>query len=104
MVQLSDDDQPVKTQEANESDGLMQQAGMLCRSPRFQTWIHERALTDIEERDVWGESEEEHTARVLKKLCGIDSRRELRSNADARRVFTELCDAYIEEVEDATGR
>jgi len=103
MVQLSDDDQPMKTKESIESDANIQQAGMLCRSPRFQTWIHQRALTDIEERDVWGESEEDHTVRVLTKLCGISSRKELATDLEGRKIFKELCDAYIEEVENASG-
>jgi len=99
MVQLSDDDQPVKTKDASESDALIQQAGMLCRSSRFQEWIHEYMQTDPEERDVWGENEEQHTARLLRKACDIESRSELKEDMGARQKFETLCQSFIDEVE-----
>lgn len=99
LVQLNDENEPVKTKESVEGDGLVQQAGMLCRSSRFQDWIHKYMNHDPEERDVWGENEEEHTARLVRLACAISSRSELRSNLKARESFKILYESFINHVE-----
>jgi len=103
LVQLNDENEPVKTAEAVEHDSVIQQAAMLCRSVRFQTWLHDYMAFDPEERDVWGENEEEHTARLLRLACGIQSRSELRDNEDARTRFNHISHMFLKFVEN-TGK
>ncbi len=95
LVELNDDNEPVKTEGAVESDGLIQQAGMLCRSARFQTWIsslyEEKGMDD----GVWGDSDEEAAARLLRHACAIGSRAELRTNKAARESFTKIYDSFM---------
>ncbi|MCP1679428.1 hypothetical protein [Kerstersia gyiorum] len=51
-------------------------AGRLCRQPSFQAFL--------------GVSDEPGAAKVLRKHCGIDSRRELDFNKDSAALFHEL--------------
>ena len=99
IVQLNDENEPVMKTDSVEVNAMIQQAGMLCRSKRFQSWIHDYLRVDPEERDVWGESEEEHTARLLRQTCQIESRSELRSNPDAKRTFEEIYAAFMQSIE-----
>tara|TARA_Y100000590_G_scaffold446319_1_gene579843 strand:+ start:1843 stop:2313 length:471 start_codon:yes stop_codon:yes gene_type:complete len=100
LVQLNDENEPVKTKDSEEGQSLIQQAGMLCRSSRFQGWIHSFMKCNPEERDVWGENEEEHTARLLRQACGISSRSELRDNLRARETFKSIYESYIDHIEE----
>lgn len=93
IVELSDENEPVMREEAKEVDAVVQQAGMLCRSARFQTWILDRfsdenlSLNDCSD-------DEEAAARLVCHLCGISSRAELKKNSSARALFTYLYDKF----------
>jgi len=100
LVQMNDENEPVKTADGAEADALVQQAAMLCRSNRFQAWVCEYLGHPPEERDVWGDSEEDYAARLLRSACRISSRSELRTNLEARRAFKDLCNAFMEEVDE----
>lgn len=99
IVELSDENEPVMREEAKEVDALTQQAGMLCRSARFQTWILDRfeeenlSLNDCSD-------DEEAAARLLCHLCGISSRSELRKNSSARAHFSNIYDTFSSEIID----
>ena len=95
LVQLSDENEPVKKAASVEHDAMIQQAAMLCRSPRFQSWLHDYMDVNPEERDVWGEDEEEHTARLLRQACGIQSRSEFREKEEARACFEYISQAFL---------
>jgi hypothetical protein len=99
LVELNDDNEPVKTEGAVESDGLIQQAGMLCRSARFQTWISAIYETSGSGEDLWGEGEEEGAARLLRHACSISSRSELRTNKQARDAFNQLYERFMEDID-----
>jgi len=98
LVQLDDENHPVKTKETVEHDGLVQQAGMLCRSPRFQAWIENMYEEEDMERDAWGSNNEENTSRLLRHACAINSRSELRTNEKAREAFKQLYNSFMEHV------
>ena len=76
MVRLKDDES------ATEYTNRTQQAGILCRSPMFQSFIgHAYARKDCTE---------EETADALCRECGIDSRTELNGNISAKYRFDEI--------------
>ena len=99
LIQLNDENEPVKTAEGNEADSIIQQAGMLCRSPRFQTWIASMYEKEDLEVDVWGGNGEETTARLLRHACSISSRAELRTNHQAREAFQLLYNSFLKSIE-----
>jgi hypothetical protein len=82
MVLLDDQDNPVKGRDADEGDKAVQSAAMLSRNPKFQKWMDRAGLAII--------SSEDACADGIRHYCGIDSRAELRTNHEARKLFNEL--------------
>tara|TARA_R110000824_G_scaffold33602_9_gene107677 strand:+ start:152 stop:613 length:462 start_codon:yes stop_codon:yes gene_type:complete len=93
IAELSDENEPVMREGAKEVDAIVQQAGMLCRSVRFQTWIsHTFSDENLSLNDC--SDEEEAAARLLCHLCGISSRAELRKNSSSRTHFSNIYEKY----------
>ena len=76
MVRLKDDES------ATEYSNRTQQAGILCRTPLFQSFIGQAY--------VGSDCTEEETAAALCRECGIDSRTELNGNVSAKYRFDEI--------------
>jgi hypothetical protein len=98
LVQVNDENIAVPKKKSVEANASVQQAAMLCRSIRFQAWLHNTMECNPEERDVWGESEEEHTARLLRKALDIESRSELKYNEEAQDKLKRLYESFKKEV------
>jgi len=91
MVKLDDDNQPIEPPELKAGREAVARAAQLCKLPRFQKWLVScgHAL----------EASEEAAADAIREVCGIDSRSDLKGNADARAYFDELVEAFKKEVE-----
>lgn len=82
MVQVDDEGQPVAPARRTEGERAVTSAVMLCRDSQFINWLHtERCI---------GEPTEQQAAIYLKTYCDIQSRSELKTNADARAKFDGL--------------
>ncbi len=80
MVAVDDNDQPIERHHAGNE--AVRAAGALCRNPKFQQW-----LTDI---GMTLDSSEETAVTALHHYCGIRSRAELATNANAKDIFDDL--------------
>lgn len=70
---------------------LARLAGMLCADTRFQTWLGQRAsFEDLPSAtEAMGVDPVEHTAIIVRNICGINSRAELDNDIRAAAIFRE---------------
>lgn len=81
-VRLNDQDEPVAGKAQEEGNFAVKAAAMLCVDERFQTWLAEQQLID--------DLSEEAAVDWVRGHCGITSRSELKTNAEARKRFLAL--------------
>lgn len=86
MVQLGDDEKPIKGREKTEGERAVAIAGSLCRNERFRTWMAEKGYADNDTPDS--------VAAGLRSICAVSSRSELANNEEARKSFMELRDLF----------
>jgi hypothetical protein len=86
LVKLDDEDKPVEPADVSEGKKAVQMAGALCREPKFQKWLVSQGMAfDANERA---------SADAICEMAGIESRSELRSDADARKTFFNIVDRF----------
>lgn len=82
MVRLGDTDQPLSREGEFPGDHAVKLAGIVCRDSDFWAYI----LTAHQD-EVTGEKQ---AAQWLCAYLGIESRKELKTDADARNLFNQL--------------
>jgi len=82
MVRLGDDEQPIARDGDPEGETAVKLAGILCRDPKFWDWLHEK--------EWLMEKNEEAATEWLTDYLHIESRRELKSDREARDLFLAL--------------
>jgi len=86
MVRLADDDTPMVRDEAFPGDAAVKAAGILCRNPEFWDWLVRK--------EMMFEKNEKACTEFLYGYLGIESRKELKTDADARDLFNRLKHAF----------
>ena len=82
MVRLGDDETPMNREHAFPGDHAMKMAGILCRDPEFWDWLHENEWLQ--------EKNETACVEWLVDFLGIESRKELKTNSEARELFNNI--------------
>lgn len=82
MVRLDEQDQPMNRDAEFPGDAAVKAAGMLCRDPEFWDWLFQKEM-------IFEKSEKACT-EFLYSYVGIESRKELKTDASARDLFTQL--------------
>lgn len=82
LAKLNDQDEVVQPKEKTDADKAVDIAGLLCRNPRFISWLFDcgYSLDRNEQGAIDG----------VRSICGIKSRAEFRTNEEARERFFEL--------------
>ena len=88
MVELDEEDKPVPPNAARAAKSAIQQAGILCKEPRFQAWLAAETGDLI--------MDEAMCIHSLCTLLGISSRKEFKENHEARNAFLNIRDQYRE--------
>ena len=91
LVEIGDDEQPVvRPKDTREADkrSRCQQAGILCKQQGFAAFLreHEGFGTPFIDPD--------EVAETVRKICGVQSRRELDSNKEAGAQWDRLAGRY----------
>ena len=86
MVRLGDDDQPMVREETFPGDAAVKSAGILCRDPMFWDWLFQN------ERIF--EKSEAAAKEFLYGYIGIETRKELKTDATARDLFNQIRKTY----------
>lgn len=82
MVRLDEQDQPMNRDAEFPGDAAVKAAGMLCRDPEFWDWLFQKEM-------IFEKSEKACT-EFLYSYVGIESRKELKTDASARDLFIQL--------------
>jgi hypothetical protein len=82
MVRIGDDEQPLNREHEFPRDNAVKMAGMVCRDPEFWAFI-----ADTQGDEVSSETE---SAQWLCVFLDIESRKELKTNSEARELFIKL--------------
>jgi hypothetical protein len=82
MVRLGDDEQPMNRENEFPGDFAVKMAGILCRDPDFWEWLHKK--------EWLMEKNEKACAEWLISYLDIESRKELKTNIEARDLFVRL--------------
>jgi hypothetical protein len=82
MVRLGDDDQPLSREGEFPGDHAVKMAGILCRDPEFWRWLNDR--------EMLMEKNEKACAEWLISYLSIESRKELKTDTEARNLFNQL--------------
>jgi hypothetical protein len=82
MVRLNDEEQPMNREHEYPGDHAVKMAGILCRDSEFWEWLHKKEW--LMERN------EKACASWLISYLDIESRKELKTNEEARDLFNRL--------------
>ena len=82
MVRLGDDEQPMSREGEFPGDHAVKMAGILCRDPEFWKWLNDR--------EMLMEKNEKACAEWMTSYLGIESRKELKTDTEARSLFNQL--------------
>lgn len=90
MVRTNDDGTVVTSPEALRAKKVVTMSAMLCAQQEFQIWMLNNGYAD----DVG----EDHAAAGLRKILGITSRADLKTNKDAREKFLKIVNTFETEM------
>ena len=82
MVRLADDDTPMVREDAFPGDAAVKAAGILCRDPEFWEWLFQK--------EQIFEKTEAAAKEFLYGYIGIETRKELKTDASARDLFNQI--------------
>lgn len=86
MVRIGDDERPINRSAEFPGDTAVKMAGILCRDPEFWDWLHENEWLK--------EKNEIACVEWLVDFLGIQSRKELKTNTDARDLFNNIKEKF----------
>jgi hypothetical protein len=87
MVRLADDETP-HSRKDYEGAWAVKLAGMMCRDKKFQEFLYERSMAF--------ETSEETAAEALCEYLGLESRAQLKADANAQNKLNQLNDEFKE--------
>lgn len=82
MVRLDAQEQPMNRGSEFPGDHAVKMAGILCRDPDFWEWLHAK--------EWLMEKNEKACTEWLTYYLGIESRKELKTNQEARELFNKI--------------
>jgi len=86
LARLNDQDEVIQPKEKSDGEKAVDIAGLLCRNTRFISWMFDYGYSP--------ERTESGAIEGIKSHCGIESRREFRTDGEARRRFFALRDLF----------
>tara|TARA_R110000782_G_scaffold173200_3_gene264794 strand:- start:1512 stop:2003 length:492 start_codon:yes stop_codon:yes gene_type:complete len=103
IVRMEDEsDYPVVPEEVTIGERAFKRACLICRDPSYISWIRlnsERWL-QLYSVDESEENDETYASDVIRNVCGVLSRKDLKENKDGQTKLTE----HINEFMQAVGR
>lgn len=88
LIEINDDETPMQNEPQQEPKPrkLSQIAGALCHDAKFRSWAEAEYGDPVPDEDA--------AAKLVREVCGIESRAHLDTNEDAAKVFRELLANY----------
>jgi hypothetical protein len=93
-VRIGDEGEAVASPSVRDGMMAVKLAAALSRDSRFQTWLVQQELSDV--------ITEAAAADAIRTHCGVTSRSQLKTNAEARRRFLALRDDFANDLRRGT--
>ena len=94
MVHLDDNEEPIVPKQKTEGERAVERAGLMCKDTDFQDFVAQRCEFQQGVSTEFGEKE---TSVYVRDYIGVESRKELMDNKEAREKLRELIDQFSEE-------
>ena len=101
IVRMEDEtDYPVVPEEVTIGERAFKRACLICRDPSYISWVRlnsERWLKkySVDERE---DNDEAYASEVIRNVCGILSRKDLKESKDAQQKLTEHMNEFMQAV------
>lgn len=86
MVRIGDNEQPINREGEFAGDNAVKVAGILCRDKDFWDWLYAN--------EYCMEKNEKAAAEWLTDYLGLESRKELKTNREARELFNKIKESF----------
>ena len=96
-AQIDDYENPVKPRATTEIEKALAKANLICRDESYIQWVRMNYYQwhVVDEN----QSDENYAAEVIRFICGIESRSELKTNPEARERLNEHLKLFESEVQ-----
>jgi len=96
-AQIDDYENPVKPRATTEIEKALARANLICRDESYIQWARMNYYQwhSVDEN----QSDENYAAEVIRFICGIESRSELKTNPEARERLNEHLKLFESEVQ-----
>tara|TARA_R100001460_G_scaffold19116_1_gene40089 strand:- start:1640 stop:2110 length:471 start_codon:yes stop_codon:yes gene_type:complete len=99
MVQLDDNEEPIVPKQKTDGERAIARAGLMCKDKDFQIFCAEKYQMEKSEGAFYRvekEFGEKETSIFVRDYIGVESRKELMDNKEAREKLRELIDMFQE--------
>ena len=96
-AQIDDHENPIRPRATTDAEKALARANLICRDETYIQWVR----MNFYQWHVVDETleAEEYAAEVIRFICGIDSRSELKTNPEARERLNEHLKLFESEVQ-----
>ena len=96
-AQIDDHENPIRPRATTDAEKALARANLICRDETYIQWVR----MNFYQWHVVDETleDEEYAAEVIRFICGIDSRSELKTNPEARERLNEHLKLFESEVQ-----
>jgi len=88
MVRLDQDERPMDKEEEFAGDKALRIAGMLCRDPKFWTFLYDDDQIFIKDH--------ENAAEWVRNYLNVPSRSDLKTNVEAQKLLDQLYRKFLQ--------
>ena len=96
-AQIDDHENPIRPRATTDAEKALARANLICREETYIQWVRMNFYQwhGVDETL----EDEEYAAEVIRFICGIDSRSELKTNPEARERLNEHLKLFESEVQ-----
>jgi len=95
-AQIDDHENPIRPRATTDAEKALARANLICRDETYIQWVRMNYYQwDVVDKTL---EDEEYAAQVIRFICGIESRSELKTNPEARERLNEHLKLFESEV------
>ena len=96
-AQIDDHENPIRPRATTDAEKALARANLICRDETYIQWVRMNYYQwDVVDKTL---EDEEYAAQVIRFICGIESRSELKTNPEARERLNEHLKLFESEVQ-----
>ena len=87
-AQIDDFENPIRPAAVTEGERAVARANLICRDASYQSWVR-RNRGEWPDVDFENTTDEEYAAQVIRSVCNVESRSELKYSETARTLLSD---------------